>query len=60
MCVAERVEELRALESEEKTAYTTLRQEIQQLEAGLLDQKLDELWDQLVKYDNFFLLLYLE
>ncbi|KAK4288879.1 hypothetical protein Pmani_038122 [Petrolisthes manimaculis] len=49
MLSKQRVEELRVVESEEKASYTTLRKEIQELESGLCDHKLDDLWDQLVK-----------
>lgn len=45
----ERVEELRALEAEERASYSQLRKEIQQLESGKLDSQLDTFWEQLVK-----------
>ncbi|KAK8736783.1 hypothetical protein OTU49_004644, partial [Cherax quadricarinatus] len=49
MLSKQRIEELRALETEERATYNHLRREIQQLDAGLLDQQLDTLWEQLVK-----------
>ncbi|XP_071537244.1 uncharacterized protein [Panulirus ornatus] len=49
MLSRQRVEELQALEAEERAAYNQLRHEINQLEAGLLDHQLDGFWEQLVK-----------
>ncbi|KAK8406583.1 hypothetical protein O3P69_007296 [Scylla paramamosain] len=49
MLSKQRVEELRALEAEEKATYNQLRKEIQQLESGKLDNQLDTFWEQLVK-----------
>lgn len=49
MLSKQRVEELRALEAEEKATYNQLRKEIQQLESGKLDSQLDTFWEQLVK-----------
>ncbi|XP_045128903.1 bromodomain-containing protein 8-like isoform X2 [Portunus trituberculatus] len=49
MLSKQRVEELRALEAEEKASYIQLRKEIQQLESGKLDNQLDAFWEQLVK-----------
>lgn len=47
MLSKQRVEELRAAESEERTEYNKLRREIQQLEDGLLDNQLDAFWEEL-------------
>ncbi|CAL4076910.1 unnamed protein product, partial [Meganyctiphanes norvegica] len=49
MLAKQRTEELRVLEAQSRTSYNHLRQQIQHLEAGMLDHTLDAEWEAFIR-----------